>query len=86
MIMRLKEEDLEVVVRISGKLGEGWSFKISNWLGGVQCDWVRGRVSIMWRSVVWDRETVERHVLVGSEEEKRYNVDYLLIGGLKISV
>ena len=61
MIEGLKEEDLEVVVRISGKLGEGWSFRISNWLGGVQCNWVKGDVSMMWRSVGWDREMVEKY-------------------------
>ena len=77
MIKGLREEDLEVVVRISGKLGEGWSFKISNWLGGVQCNWVRGGVSIMWRSAGWDRETVERYILDGSEVEMRYDIDEL---------
>ena len=79
MIKGLREEDLEVVVMVSGKLGEGWSFKISNWLGGVQCNWVRGDVSVMWRSVGWDRETVERYKLDGSEVEKRYYIEE--IGG-----
>ena len=77
MIEGLKEEDLEVVVRISGKLGEGWSFRISRWLDGVQCNWVRGGVSMMWRSVGWDRETVERYVLDGSAVEMRYDIDEL---------
>ena len=77
MIEGLKEEDLEMVVRISGKLGEGWSFRISRWLGGVQCNWVRGGVSMMWRSVGWDRETVERYVLDGSAVEMRYDIDEL---------
>ena len=77
MIEGLREEDLEVVVRISGKLGEGWSFGISSWLGGVQCNWKRGDVSIMWRSVGWDRETVERFVLGGSGVEERYEIDEL---------
>ena len=77
MIKGLREEDLEVVVRVSGKLGEGWSFVIRNWLDGVQCNWKRGGVSIMWRSVGWDRETVERYVLDGSEVEKRYEIEEL---------
>ena len=77
MIKGLREEDLEVVVRVSGKLGEGWSFGISSWLGGVQCNWRRGGVSIMWRSVGWDRETVERYVLDGSEVEMRYYIEEL---------
>ena len=70
MIKGLREEDLEVVVRVSGKLGEGWSFEISNWLGGVQCNWKRGGVSYMWRSVGWDREMVERYELDGSGVEE----------------
>ena len=77
MIKGLREEDLEIVVRISGKLGEGWDFKLSNWLDGVQCNWVRGGVSMMWRSVGWNRETVERYVLDGSEVEMRYDIEEL---------
>ena len=77
MIDGLREEDLEVVVSISGKLGEGWGFKISRWLGGVQCNWVKGGVSMMWRSVGWDRETVERFVFDGSGVEERYYIEEL---------
>ena len=77
MIEGLRKEDLEVVVRISGKLGEGWSFRMSSWLDGVQCNWVRGGVSYMWRSVGWDRETVERYILDGSEVEMRYDIEEL---------
>ena len=77
MIEGLSEEDLGVVVRVSGKLGEGWSFRISSWLGGVQCNWVRGGVSVMWRSVGWDRDMVERFVLGGSGVEERYYIDEL---------
>ena len=61
MIEGLSEEDLGVVVRVSGKLGEGWSFSVSRWLGGVQCNWKKGGVSMMWRSVGWDRDMVERY-------------------------
>ena len=79
MIEGLKEEDLEMVVRISGKLGEGWSFRISRWLGGVQCNWVRGEVSMMWRSVGWDREMVEKYEEGLSEYDDvvRYYIDEL---------
>ena len=77
MIEGLKEEDLEVVVRISGKLGEGWSFRISRWLDGVQCNWEKGGVSIMWRSVGWDCEMVERYELDGSGVEERYYIEEL---------
>ena len=77
MILGLREEDLEVIVRISGKLGIGWSFEISNWLNGVQCNWKKGGVSMMWRSVGWDRETVERYELNGSEVEVRYDIEEL---------
>ena len=79
MIKGLREEDLEMVVRISGKLGVGWSFRISNWLGGVQCNWVRGEVSIMWRSVGWDREMVEKYKdgLSEYDDVVRYYIDEL---------
>ena len=79
MIEGLREEDLEVVVRISGKLGEGWSFRISSWLGGVQCNWVRGEVSMMWRSVGWDREMVEKYEdgLSEYDDVVRYYIDEL---------
>ena len=79
MIEGLKEEDLEVVVRISGKLGEGWSFRISRWLDGVQCNWVRGEVSMMWRSVGWDREMVEKYKdgLSEYDDVVRYYIDEL---------
>ena len=79
MIEGLREEDLEVVVRISGKLGEGWRFKISRWLGGVQCNWVRGGVSMMWRSVDWDREMVEKYEdgLSEYDDVVRYYIDEL---------
>ena len=77
MILGLREEDLEVIVRISGKLGVGWSFEISSWLGGVQCNWKKGGISMMWRSVGWDRETVERYELNGSGVEMRYDIEEL---------
>ena len=77
MIKGLREEDLEVVVRISGKLGVGWSFHIVGWLDGVQCNWVRDGVSMMWRSVSWDRETVERYELNGRGIEMRYEIEEL---------
>lgn len=77
MIKGLREEDLEVVVRISGKLGVGWSFRIVGWLDGVQCNWVRDGVSMMWRSVSWDRETVERYDLNRDNIEMRYEIEEL---------
>jgi len=79
MIEGLKEEDLEVVVRISGKLGEGWSFRISRYCGGVKCNWVKGDVSMMWRSVDWDREMVEKYEdgLSEYDDVARYYIDEL---------
>ena len=38
---------------------------------------MRGNVSIMWRSVGWDRDTVEWYELDGSEVEKRYEIEDL---------
>ena len=78
MIKGLREEDLKVVVKISAKLGSGWNFRLSNWLDGVQCNWEKGGVSMMWRSVGWDRETVERYVLNGSEVETRFCIEELV--------
>ena len=79
MIEGLREEDLEVVVRISGKLGEGWSFRISSWFEGVQCNWVKGGVSMMWRSVRWDREMVEKYEdgLSEYDDVVRYEIEEL---------
>ena len=59
IMKRLSGEDLGVIVRISGKLGVCSDFRVKIYLDGVQCNWVKGNASIMWRSVGWDREMVE---------------------------
>ena len=59
IMKRLSGGDLGVIVRISGKLGVCSSFSVKEFMDGVQCNWVKGRASIMWRSVGWDREMVE---------------------------
>ena len=59
IMKRLSGEDLGVIVRISGKLGECSEFRVREYMDGVQCNWLKGDASIMWRSVGWDRDMVE---------------------------
>tara|TARA_B000000557_G_scaffold261120_1_gene259524 strand:- start:546 stop:800 length:255 start_codon:yes stop_codon:yes gene_type:complete len=77
IMKRLSGEDLGVIVRISGKLGECSGFRVREYMDGVQCNWLKGNASIMWRSVGWDRDTVEWYELDGSEVEKRYEIEDL---------
>ena len=61
MIICFEKEDLDVVMAITGRLGTGWSFRYTKYLHGIQCNWKKDGVSIMWRSVDCDRKSVERY-------------------------
>ena len=78
--IEMTHEQLELLVRVSGLLGEGWKFyRVMPYMGdGVQINWksVNSRGSVMWREVMGDYveyydASKSMHVEVLSFEELR---------------
>ena len=61
MYTNISAEDLAAIAEISGRLGSGWSFKSTYYLHGIQCNWKKDGVSVMWRNKDGDPRSVERY-------------------------
>lgn len=57
----MNDEVMRTIVKISGRLGRGWEFEMREFFDGVQCNWRKGGMSVMWRSVRWNVELVEMY-------------------------
>ena len=57
----MNDEVIRTIAKISGRLGRGWEFDVREFFEGVQCNWRKGGMSVMWRSVRWNVELVEMY-------------------------
>ena len=65
----MNDKVIKVIAEISGRLGRGWEFEMQSLFGGVQCNWRKEGLNVMWRNVnCWDVELVEMYKKGGIDE------------------